>query len=203
MAEGLWFGQRARVGVRGHQPWGLTVEIVGRKAIGSRSATKTSQDRIRGSPRSATIGCPARRDVRSRALDRCKSSGHKSDCARICARDSVGGVEMEETHHARPEHPPPVRRGQRGSQRLTGTPETGVVVLITQWSQVQILPPLPKCRSEASSGHGRGLLAVVCKRVCKRGGCGPCARSLRGLLTVAPDSRLVWSFWPPPWRTSW
>jgi len=38
---------------------------------------------------------------------------------------------------------PGISRGQHGSQSRTGTRETGVVVLITQRSQVQILPPLP------------------------------------------------------------
>jgi hypothetical protein len=50
-----------------------------------------------------------------------------------------------------------------------GTPETWktcVVLLITQRSQVQILPPLPSSRSEASSDHGGGLLLVVCTRIC-------------------------------------
>ena len=50
------------------------------------------------------------------------------------------------------------------SARRAGTPETGethVVVLITQRSRVQIPPPLPRCRSEALSEPGRGLLHVV------------------------------------------
>ena len=37
----------------------------------------------------------------------------------------------------------PVRRGQRVRERSSETPETRVVVLITQRSEVQILPPLP------------------------------------------------------------
>src|SRR6202161_2248531 len=51
--------------------------------------------------------------------------------------------------------------------RPAGTAETGVVWLITQRSQVQILPPLPSSSSEASSDHGGGLLYVDCKRICK------------------------------------
>jgi hypothetical protein len=50
------------------------------------------------------------------------------------------------------------------SARRAGTPETGethVVVLITQRSRVQIPPPLPRCRSEALSEQGRGILHVV------------------------------------------
>ena len=37
---------------------------------------------------------------------------------------------------------PQVGRGQRGDQRLPGTAETHVGRLITQRSEVQILPPL-------------------------------------------------------------
>ncbi len=42
------------------------------------------------------------------------------------------------------------RPGQAACQRTDGTPETCVVWLITQRSQVQILPPLP--RSSRSGG---------------------------------------------------
>jgi hypothetical protein len=51
------------------------------------------------------------------------------------------------------------------------TPETWktcVVGLIIQRSRVQILPPLPNSRSEASSDHGGGLLHAGCKRIYKR-----------------------------------
>jgi hypothetical protein len=34
-AGGLQSGQRVRVRVRGHQPWGLAVEIVGHEGIGA------------------------------------------------------------------------------------------------------------------------------------------------------------------------
>jgi hypothetical protein len=47
------------------------------------------------------------------------------------------------------------------------TPETWktcVVLLITQRSQVQILPPLQDCSSGVLSDHGRGLLHASCKR---------------------------------------
>ncbi len=131
-AEGLRFGQRVRVGVRGHQPSGLTVEIVGHEAIGASIDYQDVAGLDRGSPRPTTM------DVQpDEVCGRVHWTGANPQvinqtCARICARDSAGWVEMEETHHARPEHPPPVCRGQRGSQRLTGTPETGVVVLITQ-----------------------------------------------------------------------
>jgi hypothetical protein len=37
----------------------------------------------------------------------------------------------------------PVDRGQRDNRRRSETPETGVVVLITERSRVHILPPLP------------------------------------------------------------
>ena len=64
-------------------------------------------------------------------------------CARICARDAAGQAETGEMERHAHEHERLVGRGNRAYWRLTGTPETGVVVLITQRSQVQILPPLP------------------------------------------------------------
>jgi hypothetical protein len=51
------------------------------------------------------------------------------------------------------------------STRRAGTPETWktcVVCLITQRSQVQILPPLQRCRSGALPGDRKGLLHVGC-----------------------------------------
>ena len=61
----------------------------------------------------------------------------------ICARDAAGHTEMGETHKPRDDFAAQVGRGQRDDQRLPETPETNVVWLITQRSQVQILPPLP------------------------------------------------------------
>jgi hypothetical protein len=49
-----------------------------------------------------------------------------------------------------------------------GQVATALGLLITQRSEVQILPPLPMCRSEALSEHGEGLLRVVCKPIRKR-----------------------------------
>ena len=60
----------------------------------------------------------------------------------------------------RPRPVPLVRRGQHGHRRRAETAETPVVLLITQRSQVQILPPLP--RLEVGSEQGSGLLLVVC-----------------------------------------
>ena len=63
-------------------------------------------------------------------------------CAQICARDAAGWVETREMQRTRHEHPPSVRRGQRGDQRRRETGETHIVWLITQRSRVQIPPPL-------------------------------------------------------------
>jgi hypothetical protein len=41
-----------------------------------------------------------------------------------------------------------VRRGRCTGERLSGMAETGVVLLIAQRSQVQILPPLPVVAGE-------------------------------------------------------
>jgi hypothetical protein len=62
----------------------------------------------------------------------------------------------------------PVHRGHRTGERQRGTPETDVVWLITQRSRVQIPPPLRRCRSEALSEQGWGLLHVVCAQICAR-----------------------------------
>ena len=77
-------------------------------------------------------------------------------CARICARDAAGHVETGETQKAWDDFTPQVCRGQRGDRRLSETGETHVVRLITQRSRVQIPPPLPICRSEASSRTEKG-----------------------------------------------
>ncbi len=50
-----------------------------------------------------------------------------------------------------------------GLHGRSGPPWMGASLLITQRSQVQILPPLP--RSEAGSEHGSGLLYVPCQRI--------------------------------------
>ena len=54
------------------------------------------------------------------------------------------GIETEEREQAGHEHAPSIRRDQRTGERPPGTAETGVVWLITQRSEVQILPPLPR-----------------------------------------------------------
>jgi hypothetical protein len=53
-------------------------------------------------------------------------------CARVCAQDAAGRVEMGETQRTRHERPPSIRRGKRGDQRRRGTAETRVVWLIAQ-----------------------------------------------------------------------
>jgi hypothetical protein len=104
-------------------------------------------------------------------------------CKRICKPDTAGQGESVETPKARGDFPPRVCQGQRGDWRLPETTETGVVWLITQRSQVQILPPLPSCRSEASSDHGRGLLHASCKRICN----GILVRPLAHVQAVTDD----------------
>ena len=90
---------------------------------------------------------------RSRAPGRAPS-GEKAQvrgriCARICARDGPQHVETGETPRVTDERPQVIGRGQRHYRRRAETAETPVVLLITQRSQVQILPPLPW--SEAGS----------------------------------------------------
>ena len=62
----------------------------------------------------------------------------------------------------------------------SGRVATAIGLLITQRSQVQILPPLPSSQSEASSDHGRGLLRMPCAPNCARGLRGGPPRRLGG-----------------------
>jgi len=75
-------------------------------------------------------------------------------CARICARDVAGQAETGETQKAREDSIPQVCRGQRGDQGRPETAETNVVWLITQRSEVQILPPLPGKTAPGTSFQG-------------------------------------------------
>jgi hypothetical protein len=68
----------------------------------------------------------------------------------------VGRIETGEMPTLDKDTALPVDRGQRDDRRRFETPGTYVVWLITQRSQVQILPPLP--RSEAGSENGSGFL---------------------------------------------
>jgi hypothetical protein len=63
-------------------------------------------------------------------------------CKPICKRDTVEQGGTRKTRRAVGAVDPLVSRGHRVRERPPEMPETGVVVLITQRSQVQILPPL-------------------------------------------------------------
>jgi hypothetical protein len=64
-------------------------------------------------------------------------------CARTCAPSILRPGGLAETLPALVRDALGVCRGHYGRRGLCETGETGVVVLITQRSQVQILPPLP------------------------------------------------------------
>jgi hypothetical protein len=89
---------------------------------------------------------------------------HRLFCKPICKPDVAKQAETAEKGPSERDVFRFVRRDHPIRERLPETSETCIVVLITQRSQVQILPPLQRCRSEAPSSHGRGLLHVVCKR---------------------------------------
>ena len=61
-------------------------------------------------------------------------------CKRVCKPDRAGRGEMGETHRTAGDLLPQVRLGQGGDQRICETAEMIVGCLITQRSQVQILP---------------------------------------------------------------
>ena len=106
-------------------------------------------------------------------------------CARICARDAAGRVETGETRRAERDLARRVRRGQRGEQGRSGTPETGVVVLITQRSQVQILPPLPISQVRGLFRFPEGAFLLWRANEFAN---GPSARWLPALLAIGQDS---------------
>jgi hypothetical protein len=70
-------------------------------------------------------------------------------CKPICKPDAPEWDETEETGQNERAVLVPVRRGHRIRERSSETRETYVALLVTQGSQVQILPPL--LRPEAGS----------------------------------------------------
>ncbi len=97
-----------------------------------------------------------RTSARFRCLGPTEAAGQRPVlCTDLCTRR--GGTGGDGQARRGPAHP--VRRGQCRRRRPGETTETLVVLLITQRSQVQILPPLP--RPEAGSENGSGLSVVV------------------------------------------
>ncbi len=98
-------------------------------------------------------------------------------CKPVCQRDAVEQGGTWKTRRAARDEEPSCPRGQRIRERRPGMPETGVVVLITQRSQVQILPPLPKVQVRGLfRSWERPSVCVLCTLYvsCARN----CARSL-------------------------
>ena len=68
-------------------------------------------------------------------------------CKPICKPDTAKQAERGKTGRSEQDVFCSVRHGHRIRERQPETPETDIVWLITQRSQVQILPPLPSsCR---------------------------------------------------------
>ena len=72
-----------------------------------------------------------------------KSQVNRLFCKPICKPDAAKQSETGETGRSERDVFRSVRRGHRIRERLPETPETDIVWLITQRSQVQILPALP------------------------------------------------------------
>ena len=106
----------------------------------------------------------------SREPRRSESPGRADrSCARICARDAAGQVKTGETQRHGYEHARLVGPGHRAHWRLHEFPETGVVVLITQRSQVQILPPLPSLQVRGLFRSWKGpSVSGLCTSLCTR-----------------------------------
>jgi hypothetical protein len=118
-------------------------------------------------------------------------------CKPICKPDAARQYETGETEPTERDGICPVRRGHHARERLPETPETQVVWLITQRSEVQILPPL---RSTQVRGlfrswkgpfdllvlTGRGPARTSCTLVvCRITGCAP--GRTPGLATLVAD----------------
>ena len=90
-------------------------------------------------------------------------------CKPICKPDAAKPGETEETQPTDRDVICPVPRDHRAHERLPETPETYVVLLITQRSRVQIPPPLLVSQVKALSQWGEGLLrAGRCSKGCSR-----------------------------------
>ena len=88
-------------------------------------------------------------------------------CKPICKPDAAGQAETGEMQKAGGDFTPQVDRGQRGDQRLPETAETHVVWLITQRSEVQILPPLPGPEA-LSRAEKRASFVSASSCICKK-----------------------------------
>ncbi len=96
-------------------------------------------------------------------------------CKPICKRYAVEQDGTRKTRRAARDEEPSRIRGHRVRERRPGTPETGVVVLITQRSRVQILPPLPNQQVRGSS------------RLRERPSCAAFAREIGAHVRHAPE----------------
>jgi hypothetical protein len=101
-----------------------------------------------------------REHVCSRPSERRKPQVKNGFCKPIRKPDVAGQAETGEMQKARHDFAPEVGQGQRGDQRLPETAETYVGRLITQRSEVQILPPLPGKTALRNSSGGPFLLPV-------------------------------------------
>ena len=107
-------------------------------------------------------------------------------CKPICKPDTAGRAETGETQKIPEDFAAPVGRGQRRGQRQLETAETHVVWLITQRSEVQILPPLPG--KTALRNHPEGRFHGPCDQLCDQR-----ARKSASSVPVAPARSIVQS----------
>ena len=107
-------------------------------------------------------------------------------CKPICKPDAARQRGTGETEPTRRDVICPVRRGHHPRERRPGTPETSVVWLITQRSEVQILPPLPG--KTALRNHPEGRFHGPCDQLCDQR-----ARKSASSVPVAPARSIVQS----------
>jgi hypothetical protein len=87
-------------------------------------------------------------------------------CKPFCKPDTTGQGETGKTQQTTGHIAFQICRDQRSGQRRSETAETHVVWLITQRSEVQILPPLPRPEAVPQT-EGRPFACGLCTELCE------------------------------------
>jgi hypothetical protein len=106
-----------------------------------------------------------------------KALANSRICKPMCKPDAVKRDEAGETELTSWTVLCRVRRGRCIWGRPLGTAETGVVRLITQRSQVQILPPLPSLQVKGLSRFRGAFLLCLVNEFVNEVGCDPGTKS--------------------------
>jgi hypothetical protein len=141
--------------------------------------------------RTTSLRLRIRRDSHGEYGPRIERSGNQQVrhefCKPICKPDAAGWVKMGETPtlEVDPRH---IRRGQHDHRRPRETAETHVVWLITQRSQVQLMPPLPRAQPGAPRGTHLGRDHIKARSQASRRFTTLTARRSAALRPIRPTS---------------